>query len=274
MNTKDFLNTLFEPHEYICLATELTDVETYKLEDIQILNHQWIAINPYHKNQLRDTTHLKKYKNMLFEIDDLSLEEQKLLEEVVGFPHTTKVFSGRKSYHYIICFSESLKLKDYRKIFAWLNAVLGKYIDPKVGHPSVFTRLPGSIRKETGKEQELLTNNKRYYTKEEVYMWLSRFPEKEPKRKGFSHTRVSTNKKPERLNRFTKKMIEEGEYFGKSRHDATRKSALNMFESGYNEDEVYTILYEKFWQYQADKKEEDLERLVRWAEKTIKGLKG
>lgn len=135
---------------------------------------QMFAINPF--NKWRDSNNTENVKCLLFEVDDKNVtpDEQKELFLKSGMPFTTMVKSGGKSVHVIIRFTEPLE-KDMRE--PWWYAVekvlktYGLKCDPMARLLTQISRVPLSIRKNTGELQELVTIQERV-SQDELREWL------------------------------------------------------------------------------------------------------
>ena len=151
--------------------------------------HEFFSINPISAikdysgksdSGRRADINVTKFRNFLFEFDNISLEDQLKVINSVDIPFTSVVYSGSKSYHCIISLEKPLDAEvhtkagvneykrtwerlaaridlDARKI---LNYDLDHVVDPSCKNPSRFSRFPGNIR-DTGKEQKLIKLEKR-----------------------------------------------------------------------------------------------------------------
>ena len=146
------------------------------------------CINPL--RNWRDGQNVTQINALLFEMDkdengeiiDPKKQIRMFLDS--GIPYSTLVFSGTKSVHCIVRFTEPIEEKWFRSWWEAINRVLtskGLPIDPHTMKIPQLSRVPGSIRidkdKETGKEivgkeQKLIHINRRV-TQDEVRDWLS-----------------------------------------------------------------------------------------------------
>ena len=103
-----------------------------------------------------------QHTRFLFEMDSTSLDEQLTYLNRNKDVITRCVFSGSKSLHMIIQFTNDFEqtCKDnYKEIWNILNKLLfDKKCDNACSNPSRLTRRPGAIRADTAKEQKLLYN--------------------------------------------------------------------------------------------------------------------
>ena len=116
-------------------------------------------------NELKDLTKRSDdnclyHTRFLFEMDSMSLEDQRELIEKIKPLLVRVVYSGSKSYHCIIEFDKKYEKeceKFYKEIWRTINK---NYFDSKCDtqciNPSRLTRTPNVIRKNTGKNQELV----------------------------------------------------------------------------------------------------------------------
>ena len=124
--------------------------------EFEVLNELKDCVNRRDSNCIQHT-------RFLFEMDSTSLEEQltylKRNKEYI----TRCVFSGSKSLHMIIQFTDDFEqtCKDnYKEIWNILNKLLfDSKCDNACSNPSRLTRRPGAIRADTAKEQKLVYNN-------------------------------------------------------------------------------------------------------------------
>ena len=103
-----------------------------------------------------------QHTRFLFEMDSTSLDEQLTYLNRNKDIITRCVFSGSKSLHMIIQFTNDFEqtCKDnYKEIWNILNKLLfDSKCDNACSNPSRLTRRPGAIRADTAKEQKLLYN--------------------------------------------------------------------------------------------------------------------
>lgn len=229
MNTllNDYYKTLFESGEQTCFgynkyATAVCDVFA-NIED----NHgQFLSINPMVGK--RADTSVTCFRNILVEFDKLPLLEQKKIAE--NFPHSTCVFSGGKSYHYII----SLKTpcadkKEYDNLVRRVYKKLPD-VDSQGKNPSRFTRMPNGKR-ENGVVQSLEYVTGRI-SRQKLEEWLG--PEEVRER---FLPNVETYKVSRLLSGNTMNFLLFGAEEG-SRNSQVFKHSCEMFRAGYTEEEI------------------------------------
>ena len=132
------------------------------------------CINPL--STWRDGKHTTAINSLLFEVDDdIPIKEQVKLFEQSGLPYTTMVYSGKKSIHVIVRFTEQLDEKYFRPTWLAISNALKKHgipVDPATMKIPQLSRVPNSMRPDTGKKQTLV------FIKERVSMlemteWLT-----------------------------------------------------------------------------------------------------
>lgn len=128
---------------------------------------------PFQSYEFEVLNELKDYRNrtddnciqhtrFLFEMDSTSLDEQLTYLNRNKEYITRCVFSGSKSLHMIIQFTNDFEqtCKDnYKEIWNILNSILfDSKCDNACSNPSRLTRRPGAIRADTNKIQKLVYN--------------------------------------------------------------------------------------------------------------------
>jgi len=186
-----FLNTLFNTEEAICLAKDAKGTKVYSLKDKSYFDQfNYYSINPlyldrdkcatqiYHdkKKGRRADINCSTFRNILIEIDSIPVDSQLDFIDKTGLPFTAATYSGSKSIHFIISLENELDSEeDYRRIVARLyKAFELKYpgvIDPANKNPSRLSRLPFNLREDTGRLQELLVLKNRVVNMD-LYEWL------------------------------------------------------------------------------------------------------
>ena len=127
----------------------------YTSYEFEVLNELKDCVNRRDSNCIQHT-------RFLFEMDSTSLDEQLTYLNRNKDIITRCVFSGSKSLHMIIQFTDDFEqtCKDnYKEIWNILNKLLfDKKCDNACSNPSRLTRRPGAIRADTAKEQKLVYN--------------------------------------------------------------------------------------------------------------------
>jgi len=191
MNLVNFYEMLFDPDEYttvgnmfenkVCLVHgEHRAGEFFCINPLDGARDHGFFVNEKYSEEIprRADLNVIKYRNFLFEIDCLSLEDQLKLFSASGIPFTTLVYSGGKSYHAILSLAEPLDLEPhlpesvaaYKHVWKRLAAKIdlagrklgfeysvgeSSFVDPACKNPSRFSRRPGE-QGEGRKLQELL----------------------------------------------------------------------------------------------------------------------
>ena len=177
-DTELFLRTLYDPNDYLFIGTQYDTKVRTVAQWIDLFKNNpmplpFICPNPV-DGQLHPTKSgalsyrcdeaVCKFKFAVLEFDTLSRNEQfafwgEMLHEL---PLVTLIDSGNKSLHAWIRVSDvhtldEWKIKIEQKFFEQCLKPLG--IDTACKNPSHMSRLPGCIRKETGRWQRLLYLN-------------------------------------------------------------------------------------------------------------------
>jgi hypothetical protein len=183
LDTNRFLNLLFDEGQTSCYTES---PHGYKVTHSPRREDLFFCINALHPHKdllptkewhdehspRRADANVVCLRNFLIEMDDLELDEQ--IEYVMDqIPVSTVVYSGGKSYHFIISLEEPLSsLQEYKNIAKRLHKLLTK-ADSTTKNPSRLSRLPNRIRPETGDRQRLYYLGKRI-NKEDL---LAKLPE-------------------------------------------------------------------------------------------------
>jgi hypothetical protein len=145
-----FLKLLFEPGELTCFAASPYDTH---LSAQPAENSQYFSINPMHTS--RADANVTAYRNFLIELDTVPLQEQVALV-TARIPVSSIVFSGNKSYHFIVSLAEPVtSAEEYSRTFRGLLEAVPE-ADKSTKNPSRLSRLPGVFRPDTRLLQELL----------------------------------------------------------------------------------------------------------------------
>lgn len=185
-----FFSTLFKDGEYTCFGDRFANsISCAKPEEY----FEYFSINPMHGRHdfgylmkdgrdynvpRRADINVVDFRNFLFEMDSIGLEDQRRIFENCGIPFTSIVYSGGKSYHAILGLSEGLKCdyncidssKAYKRVWRRLAAYIdrqarsmgyeypegcGSFIDRACSNPSRLSRFPNSKRA-NGNVQKLI----------------------------------------------------------------------------------------------------------------------
>jgi hypothetical protein len=172
-DTTRYLRRLFNKGEAVCYTNDVLGANVVTLESALDLYTpaNFVSINPLHTRRL--DTNVTAHRNLLFEFDKGSLEEQ--LQELISkqMPYTSLVYSGGKSVHAIIALETEVTPEEYAQLFRYIRYIFWNS-DPTSKNPSRLTRVAGAVRADSGKEQELIDLRKRVHP-DRVYKWLSHF---------------------------------------------------------------------------------------------------
>lgn len=134
----------------------------YRNSDVPYSSYEFEVLNELKDCVNRTDSNCIQHTRFLFEMDNVPLQEQisylKRNKEYI----TRCAFSGSKSFHMIIQFSddwETTCADNYKDIWHILNQILfDSKCDIACSNPSRLTRRPGAIRADTKKEQKLIYN--------------------------------------------------------------------------------------------------------------------
>lgn len=258
MELTDFLNCLFDENEYTCFSAVPHGTTVYNLDSCDAQEDAFFSINPlwgdkdlypteeYHSSILprRADHNVVCYRNILIEMDGISLEEQKAHMNVIKLPYSTCVYSGGKSYHWIISLSSPcLNRKEYDQLVKRIYGAVGNaLVDKSCKNPSRLSRLPFHLRRDTDRLQTLKAVNGRI-NNELLEQWLTEkgwpFQELNP----WEDITYKSNRKKDfsTLTPFTKNFLMNGATHGEWNFSLF-KAAADLCRHGWNENEAYEEL--------------------------------
>lgn len=176
---KEFLNTLFDPNEYVWLnpsikgcprSIKVKHIDEDGIEGYDYDEGMFFVLHPAIDDDLiRNGDNSKgEFRNFLVEFDDIGIDEQLALVDKLHLPYSTAVFSGGKSIHYVISLEEPLEYDEYLKYF---NIIQQLTLCDTANKCKVrYSRLPTVYR--DGTEQKLLEVNKRI-PNDEFFRWIN-----------------------------------------------------------------------------------------------------
>ncbi len=229
MKVRDFWYTLFDAGEMVCISNDVLGTSLQTLNATS--TGQFFSINPL--KDKRADANVTCYRNILIEFDNIPLTEQEAYKDII--PFTTMVFSGGKSYHFIISLQNPCSnIEEYRALVKRIYKKMPGS-DPSVRNPSRFSRTPEVVRLENGQKQTLMEVNSRV-SREELEAWLG--PEEVKKLKTEEPTSALNGKRllPTR----TRAFIEYGAKPG-DRNRSLFTNACELFRAGYSREEIYNI---------------------------------
>lgn len=241
MKQEELIRCLFDKEDSTCFSLTPRGIDILPVTTMHT-NAAFFSINPMDQSKTRSDGAVTTYRNILIEMDKMPLEEQDEYISTIGLPYSTAVFSGSKSIHYIISLEIPISSEsEYRALVKRIYKAVGDTIvDQANKNPSRFSRLPGHIRGDTGKEQKLLCVNGRVPI-EALEGWLeSRGAPKEDLWEILSEPR-SLYKNPVRLYPSTKSFLMYGAPRGEW-NQSLFKSAADLCRCGYTEEEAMNEL--------------------------------
>jgi hypothetical protein len=238
-DSKKMINLFFDDGETICIShdsygyhsidknaigdsiklispnTQVED-QIIKEDDICLM-----AINPV--NGFRRDENVTKYRSFMIELD---------------IPYSVCVYSGNKSLHFGIVLKDDLKYENvWRDVAQWILNIVTK-ADQVAKNPTRSIRFPGNIRP-GGKLQALVELNGRI-DNQDLYIWLSRYPDQNPatkkiKTKNLSKERPTVDGVPYTVfNKLTKEGIDSSA----GRNNEWFKIVMDLLDAGKTEEEI------------------------------------
>jgi hypothetical protein len=260
---EEFLNALYEPNDWVCSADNKYGNESKPLEEVYN-NECYITLNALRRESTRADRNVTTLRNFLVEFDDLILDQQLDYVKKVGMPFTTCVFSGNKSFHFVLSLKEPCADKaEYDRIVRWLYAAVPE-ADPSCKNPSRFTRL-GCGTHQNGTPQDIEILNERI-DKEELLTWLAtQCPEPEDVTKcakqmaDEDYFRIQESGYRAKLHKATVEFCKTGGRKG-FRHKNIFIAACNLRDCYYTIEEAKFVLLRKLQEiYAAQDREDELE---------------
>lgn len=257
------MQTLFDADELIAFKPN-----AYTLKWEATPREQYFVLNPLKERAGGALlNNVSTFRNVLVEFDTKTLSQQeKYIERELEMPFTTKVWSGSKSFHYVISLATPVpSLDDYRRLVDCIYGVV-RFMDRAVRNANRLSRLGGATREDNGERQTLVEIRSRV-TSEELKWWLfnkwGHLTEKAlmPKIiRDVVETRDSKNP-----THATLRLIEEGvmQRSAKSRHQALLFAALNLKECGWTEERVQQVLEETADRIGVSERG-DVDGIIRW----------
>lgn len=185
---QSLLNLMFDEGETVCSSPTVYATPSKNQSEVSS-DDAFLTINPI--SGFRRVADVTAFRSFLVEIDPKNwdqvdehqrsqlLEYQKEYVRNSGLPYSASIFSGNKSFHFLIVLTEPFRThEEYKLHFQWLANVLNE-VDAQTGNAIVGVRVPGHFRCETEKLQRLDTIKNRV-TREEFLAFLQRHPEARP----------------------------------------------------------------------------------------------
>lgn len=256
MSIKDFYNVLFDVDEYTCFGATPYENQSYPIDEGNLsVTTRFFTINPLVKGRTRKAANVKKYRNLLFEVDNISVQDQAAKIKASGLPYSTATFSGSKSIHWIISLIEPIEEREeYTAIWKAIHAALLKWgveADTATKDPARFSRCPGQIR-DNGKEQKLLKvvgrisieTIKDWLIENEIE-WTDYLPTQEfkPAWQNELYSNVEDDLKWEWIEKY---YMKNDEYVEGKRHDYQVKMAYLLLRTGMSAQTIDEYFKRKF----------------------------
>lgn len=240
-----FYTTLFNEGEGVCWSIDCYGTAVYPVESWEAYQGApFFCINPlhlgldnaptrnYHSPKLgrRADVNVTTYRNILVEFDSMPLNDQAAYVAKIKMPYTSVVYSGGKSFHFIISLETPLAdREDYRELVSALHKKL-EHSDITASNPSRLSRSPNAIR-DNGRPQTLIELGSRVPL-DEFKTWLG--PIEVPIRAITLTPRVGEVRM---LNKFTEYFLKYGAEEGKW-NAALFKAVCDMTRCGLTRDEI------------------------------------
>lgn len=256
----DFLSVLFSPGDFTCYAKKASGTTVFPVERpphwVQFFSLNALdgttdheVVEEYHAadRPRRADANVVCLRNILLEIDGMPLDQQRPYLDASGIPWSTCVFSGSKSYHFVISVETPFRDRDeYDRVVGWIHNILSE-IDHSTKNPSRLTRFPNVVRVDKGLLQELIEVRGRVRNAD-LYKFLERFPEAEPA----PDIPLSESVLPEGEKGFLSKRTRQFLMFGADHgHQNTElhQAARDMLQNGWTAEEATPLLYDALKNY-------------------------
>lgn len=206
--------------------------------EISLSDINLCSINPV-KGARRDEN-VTAYRSFLVEIDFGTLAEQKSYIDAIEMPYSMCVFSGNKSLHFGIVLTEDLAPSVWRNTIEWILKIVKK-ADQQTKNPTRSIRFPGNARKDGKKLEQSLVECRSRVTPEDLFLWLSRWPELNPaskkNKKRVQAIQVGDLKIPKWVGDKISKGFDEG-----GRNKGWFCISLALAKLGWNEESIISAL--------------------------------
>ena len=198
-NVNAFYECLFNKDEVTCFGENKFAVKTYNA--IQIgskADNQLFTINPLKKGSTRLDENVLVYRNFMFEIDEYEPEivgekGEKVPKEIQAsivhtckLPFSTSVWSGNKSFHWIVSLNDDTYIESkveyvalWKAIASILNKTANKVggkplkFDSNTKNPSRLSRCGGSLRlTDIGAQLQKIAKVKTRISIDQLESWL------------------------------------------------------------------------------------------------------
>lgn len=283
VSTTQYLLTLFNPEDYICISQSVYCNHIQQVKDIVRTNknYEFVSVNSFKKGTTRAAKNVDKYRNFMIEFEDdkfgVPIDEQRKVIDTLNMPFSTQVYSGSKSMHFVISLDKPLANRsEWEEASQWLYSILTPYkIDPACKDVGRFTRVGGGLRVTKNKEQRIIEVKGRV-DNDEFFKWLGQF--KKPTIKKTYSTNYKTahhislfGEKYEdsfrgKVHKDTIDFIKTGGTKGK-RHSTLFKAACDLRDQRYKISEAKKLLLTKLKKlYIIENKEEEMFKHIKTIE--------
>jgi len=195
-NQKKFMKLLFNEGETVCVSHNkfafhsiaqdelfndkvllISNNEKAKPHSVLFEDINLVSVNPV--AGYRNDANCTAYRSFLIEVDnmDLSIQRQ-YIEEEIKLPFSSCIFSGNKSYHYVVSLDEPLPNIEMYNFFAQWILNICSHADQQTKNPSRATRFPDNIRND-GRNQDVVHIGSRI-SQEELFRWLYQWEVRKP----------------------------------------------------------------------------------------------
>lgn len=256
-----FLQVLFDPEDSVCAANTLKDTKS-QLRGSITEPAQWVCVNPLQNGSTRAIKNIKTFRSFIVEIDKgVDLEDQIDYINSLGFPYSSIVFSGNKSYHFVLSLATPVDREVYTNICKAIKDRI-EYCDPSVLSASALTRMAGGIRDGT-KIQNLVFCGKRI-SRYELDMWLKQTKPWRPVKKDDNFLKAKSFAQYE-LTPWVTMLLEKGiNANGMSRHEKMKRVAIALRKAGLDRDESFAKLYNAVIPHNPDMDKYEVEKIIEW----------
>ena len=250
------METLFDANEAMCISTSPKGTRVYpttRIESNDLMAYTFLSINPLLAHEDRNPTepyhaptlprradhNVSAYRNILIEMDKMPLVEQIDYMKSIELPFSTQVFSGNKSYHFIISLKTPLESrKEYNRLVARVYRAVGDdKVDQACKNPSRFTRVPLHLRSDTGNRQELVAVNGRIDNGQIESWLLSRgvAPIVDSEWEDITYKRAGVKRDVSSLSGATRNFLQTGKDLTSGWNIALFKAAADLCRNGWDE---------------------------------------
>ena len=216
------------------LVSPNSEIEIQKVNSDDLL---LVALNPI--QGFRQDGNCTAFRNFLLELDYGELSAQIEYVKRLGIPYSASIFSGNKSIHFLISLSEDLPNENiYRKFSKWILNI-ATAADQNTSNPSRSIRIPGVVRPETGKKQELIGFNGSVNIAGLV-LWLNQYPDCQPKER--EKKTISDKPDLDKVPRWVQSLLQNGLDPTKGRNLQWFSISCEYTLSGFSESDIVDIL--------------------------------